>query len=93
MVGVTTTSTALLDLREGEGQEIGQIAVQPVVHVLDLDRFRTVGLGDTARRVETDIQQVGRGVGPEAVLGDGLLGQPQDGSFPPGCRAVVRSRS
>ena len=73
---------SILDLCEEEGQEVGQIAVQPVVHVLDLDRLGTVGLGDAARRVEADVQQIGRPVGAQTVLGDSLFGQPQHGGIP-----------
>ena len=67
------------DLGEDEGQEIGQVAIQAVVHVLDLDRLGAVGLADAARRVEADVQQVGRRVVAEFELGDGLLGEAQHG--------------
>ena len=70
---------AVLDLREYEGQEIRQVAVQPVVHVLDLNRLGAVGFADAARCVEADVQQIGHLVVPEFVLRDGLLGQPQHG--------------
>ena len=70
---------AVLDLREYERQKVGQIAVEPVIHVLRLDRFGTVGFADAARRIETDVQQVGRAVGAELELGDGLLGEAEYG--------------
>ena len=70
---------AVSDLGEDEGQEIGQVAIQAVVHVLDLDRLGAVGLADAARRVEADVQQVGRRVVAEFELGDGLLGKAQHG--------------
>ena len=70
---------AVLDLREYERQKVGQIAVEPVIHVLRLDRFGTVGFADAARRIETDVQQVGRAVGAERELGDGLLGEAEYG--------------
>ena len=77
---------AVAHLREEVGQEVGQIAIQPVVHVLDLDRLGSVGLHDAARGVEADGQQVGHLVRPEAVLCDGLLGEGEQG-------AVARGRA
>ncbi len=68
-----------VDLREEEGEEVVEIAVEAVEHVLDLHRLGAVGLGDAARGVEADIHQVSLLVASQAHLGDRLLGQPQHG--------------
>ncbi len=66
-------------LGEKEGQEVGQVAVEPVVHVFGFDRLGAVGFAYAARGIQADVQQVGRRVGAQLELRDRLLGEVQHG--------------
>ena len=65
------------DLRVEVVQELRQLLVEPVVHVFHLDRFGAVALGDAARGIQADVQQIGCGVLAQPHLREQLLGESQ----------------
>ncbi len=76
--------SVLAGLRFEEGQQVAQFAVEAVVHVLHFGRFGSVGLGDAARGVQTDVQQVGRLVGARPYCAAASFAKPSTALLPAG---------